>query len=254
MKIDICKKYLTSLLDIILPPRCLSCGAVLGSAGLLCPICWTRTHFIAPPLCASCGLPFAADPLQTGSEHGTTCLACTATPPRFRRARAAVVYDDASRPMILRFKHGDRTTAAPGLAAMMRRAGQELFGEIDLIAPVPLHRWRLFHRQYNQAALLAQAIGAAEGLEVIPDLLVRQRATKSQGGLGRRQRRRNVAGAFAVRAGVAKRVRGQRILLIDDVMTTGATLEACTRALRRAGASAVDCLVLARALRPGDGQ
>lgn len=236
--------------DMILPPRCLACGAVVAGDGLLCAACWSRTRFLSPPLCVCCGRPFdlPPDPMPRPAR----CLACIAVPPRFERARAALVYDAASRPLVLRYKHGDQTSATPGLATMMRRAGQELIAAADLIAPVPLHRWRLLRRQYNQAALLAQAIGRAERVPVIPDLLIRQRATASQGGLGRRQRRRNVAGAFAVRPGAKTLIAGKRVLLIDDVLTTGATLDSCARTLRRAGAAAVDCLTLAR--RPGPGE
>jgi ComF family protein len=194
-----------------------------------------------PPLCECCGLPFA---YQVAAR--SRCAACIASPPAFDRARAVLVYDDASRRLVLGFKHADRLEPVPAFGRWLARAGAELTEAADLIAPVPLHRWRLFRRRYNQAALLAQALGRVAGCPVAPDLLVRRRSTPSQGGLGRAGRRRNVAGAFALRSGRDAQVRGRRILLIDDVHTTGATLGECARVLRRAGAASVDALTLAR--------
>jgi ComF family protein len=228
-------------LDLLLPPRCLACGATVDQAGLLCTGCWSSLNFIAPPLCVCCGLPFA---YQVAEQ--SRCLACVASPPPFARARAVLVYDDASRRLILGFKHADRTEAAPAFGSWLARAGGELAAEADLIVPVPLHRWRLFQRRYNQAALLAHALGRTVDRRVAPDLLVRRRRTPSQGGLGRLGRQRNVAGVFALRSGREAMVAGKRILLIDDVHTTGATLSECARALRRAGAASVDALTLAR--------
>jgi ComF family protein len=231
----------TAALDLLLPPRCLVCGVMVEANGLVCPRCWAALSFIAPPQCESCGLPFAF-----AVAERTRCAACLADPPPFDRARAALVYDDASRRLILGFKHADRTEAAPAFGRWLMRTGAALIADADLIVPVPLHRWRLALRRYNQAALLAYAIGRLAGRTVVPDLLVRRRRTPSQGGLGRLGRRRNVAGAFALKAGRAELVRGRRVLLIDDVHTTGATLGECVRALRRAGAAGVDALTLAR--------
>jgi ComF family protein len=178
------------------------------------------------------------------------CAGCIREPPAFDRARAALAYDDASRPLVLGLKHGDQTHAAPAYARWLQRAAGPLLAEADVIAPVPLHRWRLWHRRYNQAALLALALGRAGGVPVVPDLLVRRKRTPSQGGLNRTERRRNVRGAFVVRPGHAARVKGARVLLVDDVLTTGATVSECAKALRRAGAAAVDIAVLARVVRP----
>ncbi|MEZ5830082.1 MAG: ComF family protein [Dongiaceae bacterium] len=210
----------------------------------MCGRCWSALKFLGPPCCACCGLPFEFD-----MGENSLCAACTAKRPLYDRARAALAYDDASRELILRFKHADRIDGAITFAGWMARAGADLIAEADLIAPVPLHRWRLVRRRYNQAAILANVIGKLRGKRVVPDLLVRRRATPSQGHLGRSQRQRNVAGAFALHPGRSQIAGGARVLLVDDVLTTGATAESCAKALRNAGASAVDLLVLARVVR-----
>jgi ComF family protein len=159
-------------------------------------------------------------------------------------------YDEGARPLILRFKHADRTEAAPAFARWMARSGAALLEDCDLIAPVPLHRWRLLRRRYNQAALLALELSRLADRPAVPDLLERRRNTPSQGRMSRSQRALNVRGAFAVAPRHRERVRGARVLLVDDVLTTGATLEACARALKRAGAARVEVLTLARVVRP----
>lgn len=229
------------LLDALLPPRCLSCGAVVQESGQLCARCWPRLAFLAPPFCACCGLPFGHE-----QGPGTLCGACNRQPPAFARARAVLRYDEASRGMILAFKHADRTDAAPAFARWLARAGAELIAETDLVLPVPLHPRRLFRRRYNQAALLAQALGRLSDRPVAPDLLRRRRDTPPQGHRSRGERQRNVAGAFALAPGAEAAIEGRRLLLVDDVFTTGATLEAACRPLLAGGAAAVDCLALAR--------
>lgn len=238
-------RWLRPILDVLLPHRCLDCGTLVDAAGVLCAACWEEITFAGPPRCAACGLPFVYD-----AGPGILCGDCAAHPPPFRRARAAVIYGPASRRLILGFKHGDRTEAAPAFARWMVRAGAELLAEAEVIVPVPLHWSRLFARRFNQAALLAREIGRQSGLPVAPDALVRRRRTPSQGHLGRRSRRRNVAGAFAVPPRRAGHVAGRRVLLVDDVMTTGATVAACARALMRAGAASIDVLTLARVGAP----
>jgi ComF family protein len=245
------------MLDLVLPPRCLGCGDLVEEQGTLCATCWTAITFVADPLCRRCGLPFAFDsgdlvPGDQGTDSvddGLDCGACLADPPPFERARAVMRYDDASRPLVLGFKHGDRTEAAPPFAAWMARSGAELLAQAQVIAPVPLHWRRLLSRRYNQAALLAAPLARRAGIPFVPDLLLRRRATPSQGRLSRAERRRNVAGAFAVNPRRAADLAGRRLLLVDDVMTTGATVDACARIALRAGAAAVDVLVLARAVR-----
>jgi ComF family protein len=231
-------------LDVVLPPRCLACGEAVGEQGALCPDCWARIDFLGPPLCARCGYPFELD-----TEAGALCAACQARPPVFDRARAVLRYDAASRGMLLAFKHADRTDLAPYLGRWLARAGAEVLAEADIVAPVPLHWTRLFSRRYNQAALLAKAAAMEAGRPFLGDILIRRRRTKPQHS-GLAARTRNVAGAFAVPRVRRKAVEDRRVLLVDDVRTTGATLEACARALKAAGAKGVDVLTLALVVRP----
>lgn len=230
------------VLDLLLPPRCLGCGVPVAATGTLCTACWRGITFLGAPCCASCGYPFDFD-----LGPGGLCGACLAAAPQFDRARAALRYDDASRPLILALKHGDRLHLAPPLAQWMQRAGADLLADADVLLPVPLHWTRLFARRYNQAAVLAHAIAKAGGPPVAAASLIRRRRTPSQGNKNASARRRNVAGAFAVRA--ADKLRGKRVVLIDDVFTTGATVEECARVLKRAGAARVDVLTLARVVR-----
>src|SRR5712691_9185953 len=233
-----------TLVDGVLPPRCLACGETVGEPGSLCGKCWSALSFFAPPWCAVCGLPF---PHPMG--EGAVCADCAREQASWDRARSVMRYDKHSRRLVLALKHADRTHLAGALGGWMRRAGDEILGGVDLIVPVPLHWTRLVGRRYNQAGLLAHAIHAAGGPPVAPDWLVRRRRTPSQGRLGALARARNVRGAFALRPG--RSVRGKRIVLIDDVLTTGATVEECARVLRRGGAEFVGVLTLARALRAG---
>lgn len=232
--------------DIVLPPRCLGCGEVVADPGAVCPACWGGIDFIAPPMCRCCGLPFDYD---EGAD--AVCGACAGRPPLYGRARSAMIYNDASRRLVLAFKHADRIDAAPAWGDWLSRAGADLLADADVLVPVPLHRRRLISRRYNQAALMAQALGRTSGLPVVVDALRRIRATPSQGRMNRSQRERNVAGAFAVRDSRRESIRDTRILLVDDVMTTGATLTACIRPLLHAGAANVDVLTLARVTRTG---
>jgi ComF family protein len=233
-----------AVVDGILPPRCLACGTIVDEPDALCGPCWAAMTFFAPPWCAVCGLPF---PHPMGDD--AICADCARDRSSWDRARAVLRYDKHSRRLVLALKHADRTHLARALGGWMRRAGAEVLDGADLVLPVPLHWTRLFARRYNQAGLLAHAIRAAGGPPVAPDWLVRRRRTPSQGRLGATARARNVRGAFALRPG--RSIRGKRIVLIDDVLTTGATVEECARVLRRAGAEFVGVLTLARALRAG---
>ncbi len=247
---DVCTHAGRSLLNAVLPPLCLGCGEIVAEPGRLCPTCWTGFDFVTPPLCACCGVPFADDP-----GPATLCAVCLLRRPRFRRARAALVYDDMTRKLVLPFKHGDRTDIARAFGGWMARAGLDLVNDADLVVPVPLHWRRLLVRRYNQAALLARGVvreAVAMGARpprFVPDLLTRRRSTPTQAGLGARERRRNVREAFEVPARRRPLVDGRTVLLVDDVFTTGATVEACARALQRNGARHVDVLTLARVVR-----
>ncbi len=232
------------LLDAILPLRCYGCGQIVPAQSSLCSACWSGLTFLGEPCCACCGLPFPFD-----QGKGALCPACIAEPPSFDAARAALLYDAASRPLILAYKHGDRTEAALPFARWMQVAGWSFLEEAELILPVPLHRWRLFRRRYNQSALLAQALARESGVPLALDLLRRVKATPSQGRRSRAARRRNVAGAFALSPAAASLVEGRHVLLIDDVMTSGATLDEASKVLRRARPKKITVLTLARVLR-----
>ena len=231
------------VLDTVLPLRCLACGTIV-EMGALCLECWQGLELIGAPLCARCGLPFDHD-----EGPDALCGGCLAREPAFDRARSALRYNDLSAKLIIGFKHGDRTHHLGAFALWLARAAGPLLEEAELIACVPLHPSRLLARRFNQSALLAQALAAHAGRRAQVDLLARWRATPSQAGLSRLQRFENLRGAIAVRPRRAAQVAGRRVLVIDDVFTTGATLEACARALKRAGAAAVDVATLARVVR-----
>ncbi len=236
-------------LDLLLPPVCLNCAGGVSRQGELCASCWREVNFLAPPWCRICGRPFE---FSAAGDGAAVCGDCARRRPVYERARAAMIYDDASRDLVLKFKHADRTEAAPAFGRWLGRAGAELLSEVEVIAVVPLHPLRLLRRRYNQAALLAAALvraAAPAETQFWPDLLRRIRRTPSQGGLNRSERARNVRRAFAVDRAYLTRLPGRRVLLLDDVMTTGATAESCSRCLYRAGAAAVDVLTLARVVR-----
>ncbi|MBI5938879.1 MAG: ComF family protein [Caulobacterales bacterium] len=228
-----------ALLDLFLPPMDAQ-GAPAMTGGLPAET-WSRIVFLEAPVCDGCGSPYEYDP-----GPGVRCAACTARPLAFNRARAACLYDEHSRDLVLKLKHADRTDLAPVLARWLLRSARDLLDEAEVIVPVPLHRWRLLSRRYNQAAEMARPLGALAGVPVAPDALARVRRTETQGGKSAVGRRRNMAGAFAVPAGRVAQVRGRRVLLVDDVLTTGATAHACARALKAAGAAAVDLAVIAK--------
>ena len=226
-------------LDLIFPPHALD-GAAAQANGLPAEV-WSRIRFLDGPVCDGCGAPFDYD-----QGEAARCAACMARPRAFQAARAACLYDEASRDPILKLKHADRLDLAPLFARWISRAARELVDQADAIAPVPLHRGRLLRRRYNQAAEIARPLSRLTGVPYLPHALVRHRATESQAGKSGSGRRRTVAAAFQVPAARAGRVAGKRVLLIDDVLTTGATLEGCARALKAAGAARVDVAVVAR--------
>ena len=209
----------------------------------MCAHCWAEIRFIDGPQCACCGVPFDVPVFA-----GTRCGACYARPPSFDRARAVMRYDDASKALVLAYKHADRLDLTPMFARWLERAGHELITDSDLIVPVPLHARRLWSRRYNQSAELARNLSVRSGKPYDPFLVSRSRSTPSQGAMpSAGARRRNVAGAFDICRGNS--VTGRNILVVDDVLTTGATVDACAAALKKAGAARVDVLALARVSR-----
>ncbi len=228
-------------LDVALPPLCPACREPVGQAAGLCASCWSKLSPIERPYCERLGIPFVYDP-----GPGILSMQAIADPPAYRKARAAVRYDDVARALVLALKYGDRLDLAPTMGRWMGRAGRELLAETDLIVPVPLHWRRLWARRFNQSALLAKAIGEMAGIAVAHEALRRTKATPQQVGLSKPERALNVQGAFGVRPDGKADIAGRRMLLVDDVLTSGATVDACARALLRAGAAQVDVVVFAR--------
>ena len=238
------KRVGLGVLDFLLPPRCPKCSTRIEADGHLCGACWGQLKPITAPMCVRCGLPFGA-----GDFEDAECGACMREPPGFDWARAAVLYEDEAKSLILGLKYGGEGAGVPAMARMMAGA---LLGQpgMDVIMPVPLHPRRLFARRFNQSQLIGRALSRTLALPMDSFALTRHRATPSQGTLSRKGRKRNVTGAFKVRADGVARVKGKRILLVDDVLTTGATASACGQALRRAGALEVGLIVFARVRGP----
>jgi ComF family protein len=228
------------VLDIALPTLCVSCREPVNGEGV-CAACWAKLSFIAPPFCPRLGIPFVYDP---GPD--LLSMEAIANPPAFSRARSAVRYDDVARTLVHALKYQDRTDLAPAMGRWMARAGKELLGEADMLVPVPLHWRRGWSRRYNQSGALARVISRQSGARVAAESLRRVRATEQQIGLSRAQRASNVQGAFKVVADRMADIQGRRVILVDDVLTTGATVDACARALLRAKAAQVDVLTFAR--------
>jgi ComF family protein len=226
--------------DVALPQLCASCREPVGNEGL-CPVCWSKLSFIAPPFCERLGIPFPFDP-----GPGVLSMEAIADPPAYRRARAAVRYDDIASTLVHALKYGDRLDLAPAMGRWMARAGHELLAQADAIVPVPLHWRRQWARRFNQAALLGEIVAKTCGVAVVHGALRRVKATPQQVGLGKAERALNVQGAFRVPAERRAEVAGRRLILVDDVLTSGATVDAAARALLRAGAAEVDVLVFAR--------
>jgi ComF family protein len=227
-------------LDIALPTLCVACREPVAGDGV-CATCWARLSFIAPPFCPRLGIPFIYDP-----GPGMLSMEAIADPPAYARARAAVRYDDVARTLVHALKYQDRTDLAPAMGRWMARAGRELLQEADVLVPVPLHWKRGWSRRYNQSGALARVIERQTGVKLSSEALRRVRPTQQQIGLSRKERASNVQGAFKVAADRQSLIHGRRVVLIDDVLTSGATADACARALLRAKAASVDVLVFAR--------
>jgi ComF family protein len=228
------------VVDVALPQLCPSCRQPVEGAGL-CPGCWSKLSFIAPPYCERLGIPFAYDP-----GPGILSMEAIADPPAYRRARAAVRFDDVARTLVHALKYGDRLDLAPMMGCWMAMAGRSLTAEADAIIPVPLHWRRYWARRFNQSALLAEAIAKASQVPLVLGALRRVKATPQQVGLSQSARALNVQGAFRVSPSGKAAVAGRRLILVDDVITTGATVDASARALLRAGAAEVNVLTFAR--------
>ncbi len=243
-------------MDAILPPRCGGCGIITDTTHAVCADCWAGLRFISAPHCACCGYPFELDdsaniPGGEAVDGQALCGNCLQKKPVFDRARAALVYDDHSRDYLLRFKHADRTDLTPLLARWLFQCGHGIWDQADVIVPVPLHRRRLLNRRYNQSGLLAASLSRMTGVPWDGLILGRKRNTRSLGGLGPSSRKREVGGAFAIDKDRAGRcgLDGARVVLIDDVLTTGATANACARVLKQSGAMHVSVITVARVVR-----
>jgi ComF family protein len=234
-------------LDLLLPPHCLACARPVASAGSLCPSCWSGMRLIERPYCEQLGIPFAYD-----LGAGALSAEAIADPPPFKRCRAVCAFDEVARKLVHGLKYRDRLELAGWMGRWMAPAGAEILVDADVVVPVPLHRRRLWQRRFNQSAVLASAVARKAEKPVANLVLTRIRPTRQQVGLSAGERDDNVRGAFRVAPERRATIAGRRVLLIDDVYTTGATVKAATRALVRAGASAVDVLVFARVVRDTD--
>lgn len=241
---DAVRAVLRTALDLALPPLCPACREpVEGQA--LCPACWSKLSFITRPYCERLGIPFVYDP-----GPGILSMEAIADPPAYQRARAAVRFDEISRALVHALKYGDRLDLAPMMGRWISHAGRELLAGADALVPVPLHWRRLWARRFNQSAMLAAAISAESGVPVTAGALKRVKPTAQQVGLSRTARAANVQGAFGVPPEAKGSVHGRRLVLVDDVLTSGATVDGCARALLRAGAANVDVLIFARVADP----
>lgn len=239
---------LTRIIDTILPPRCIVTGDIVDRQGMISPEAWGKLNFIADPQCVRCGFPFDFD--NGEAKEGNICASCHKNPPVFHQARSALVYDDESRNVILGFKHGDQTQAVPSFMPWLLRAGEEILAQSDYLVPVPLHRWRMLRRRYNQAGLIAQYLSKETSIPVFLNLIDRHKATVTQGYLKTNERQKNVRGAFKISDENRQQIKNRHICLIDDVFTTGATVNECTKVLLKSGAASVSILTLAKVVKP----
>lgn len=234
---------LAPVVDLVFPPRCPLCGEGLAAQSGLCAGCWSDLVIPGNPCCIACQRPFA-----DGVSDGATCAVCLADPPRHDGIAAGTLYNEASRKLVLAFKHGHRIALAPMLARLIAARLPGAVGGGWIAVPVPLHRWRLWNRGFNQSALLAGDLARLRSMTLLVDALVRTKRTPPLGGLGRKARSRMLSGAIAINPRRAGRLRGAKIVLVDDVLTSGATTDACVRALKRAGAQTVVVACFARVL------
>lgn len=242
------QNFVMKSVDTVLPPRCVVTGEMVDRQGMIHPQAWTQLDFITNPMCETCGFPFEFE-----VDEGSLCASCIDHPPPFESVRSALKYNEASRDMILGFKHADKTHSVLAFVPWMENAGAQMLAEADMLMPVPLHRWRLLSRRYNQAAIMVQALSKTTRIPAVLDGLKRVRATPSQGYLKAAERHKNVKHAFAVEPKRANEIQGKIIVLVDDVYTTGATTKECVKVLLKSGAVKVHILTLARVVREGFG-
>jgi ComF family protein len=238
-------RRLGAVVDFVTPPRCLGCQVPVSHGAALCVVCWSKLHFIDEPVCDSLGIPFEFD-----QGDGALSPAAIADPPPWNRARAAVAYDESSRALIHALKYRDRQEAGILMARMMATAGRRFASVTDVIIPVPLHRFRLWQRRFNQAAYLGQHLSRSFDRPIETDVLARLVRTKQQVGLTAEERRKNVRRAFSIGPEKRPMIEGKSVLLVDDVRTTGATVSACVKTLKDAGAGQVNVLTFALVLEP----
>jgi len=246
------QNWLHKALSFVLPPRCTHCSAKIAVHGFLCTRCWGELQPLAPPFCSSCALPYEFSVLTEGDEAEVACAACLKEPPVFDWARAAVSYEGLGRSLVLRLKYNGASMVVPVMAKLMASSvrGSIIEQNMSLVIPVPLHQRRFISRRFNQSQLLAKELATLTGVPMNTFVLVRNKSTPSQGGLNRKKRFKNVKGAFAIRHDMAELVKGRHIVLVDDVLTTGATASACAKVLKNAGALSVGLAVFARVGEP----
>jgi len=232
---------ITKLVDIVLPPRCIGSGEIVDIQGAISPKFWEELQFIDKPFCDKCSIPFSFD-----SGEGAICARCMDDMPYYDRSRSAVVYNDASRKVILNFKFNDKTHYALTFVPWMLRAGADILEDADYIIPVPLHQKKLRFRKFNQSAILAEEIAIRSNKKYLFDGLLRIRETTPQKGLNKKDRLKNISGAFAINQKYTEAIQGKNIIIVDDIFTTGATLNECAKVLKDAGANEVNVLAIAR--------
>ena len=237
------KPIANRLLDVVYPPLCMACGDNISENGSICAGCWADINFISDPQCEICGFPFDFE-----AQEASVCGRCIAVKPSFSKTRAVFVYDDTSSKMVTSFKYSDRTENRVAYAKWMMRVGEEMLREADFIVPVPLHIGKLVLRKYNQAALLAGELGKMTCGKVLQAALIRKKYTKTQATFSYKARFKNISGAFKVNPRYINMLKNKKILLIDDVITTGATAEECAKILKKAKVARVEVLTLAKTL------
>ncbi|MEM7650656.1 MAG: ComF family protein [Pseudomonadota bacterium] len=235
-------------IDTVLPPRCVITGEMVDKQGMIAPEAWAQLEFIADPKCAQCGFPFEFE-----VEKGSLCASCIDRPPPFKTVRSALKYNDASRDLVLGFKHADKLHSVLAFIPWLEKAGADMLEDADFLVPVPLHRWRLLGRRYNQSAIIGQELSKSTKIPMIVDAIKRIRATPSQGYLKAAERHKNVKHAFAMNSKRQEIMKGKTVVIIDDVFTTGATVKECTKTLLKAGVKEVHILTLTRTIREGFG-